>query len=266
MTGNDSAALVGGSRTPSTRASHLVLPILVCMTCVYWSTRLPVDMAPDESMRLMIPLYIVEHGQLPVGSDPAIRNAIWGTSYGFVPYATSLIAALFIKVASFFTSDSGAFVLAARFVNAIFAGLTVYVCELIGLRVFKDRYSPVFLALVTGFLPQFVFLGSYLNNDVFTMFCSALVVLGWVKGWTQRWDTNSLVFLGLSLGLTAISYYFAYGYLLISVGYYFVSNALLKNGSSLETGGHRGDRGGHGVLKGAVVIGSLRLRWAAGSS
>ena len=53
--------------------------------CVHWAHLLPLDAGPDEKMRYDIPMYIYEHGKLPHGGDPSIRNPIWGTSYAFLP-------------------------------------------------------------------------------------------------------------------------------------------------------------------------------------
>ena len=54
--------------------------------CVHWAHLLPLDAGPDERMRYDIPQYIYEHGKLPHGGDPSIRNPIWGTSYGISYY------------------------------------------------------------------------------------------------------------------------------------------------------------------------------------
>ena len=50
-----------------------------------WSVLKPFNYAPDEQMRYDLPLYIYNHGRLPLGDDPEIRNQIWGFSYAFMP-------------------------------------------------------------------------------------------------------------------------------------------------------------------------------------
>lgn len=102
MRGDNDRSAVSTQCTSAERAVRLLLPLAVCFLCFIWSLRLPVEMAPDESMRLMIPFYIVEHGRLPIGSDPAIRNSIWGTSYGFVPYTPHSSRRFLLSFLSFF--------------------------------------------------------------------------------------------------------------------------------------------------------------------
>ena len=38
---------------------------------------IPFNTAPDESMRYVLVRYLSEHGSIPVGTDPAIRDPIW---------------------------------------------------------------------------------------------------------------------------------------------------------------------------------------------
>ena len=81
---------------------ELVFLAGVFVFCAYWAHLLPLDAGPDEKMRYDIPMYIYEHGRLPHGGDPSIRNPIWGTSYAFLPILSYIISALFMKIMSIF--------------------------------------------------------------------------------------------------------------------------------------------------------------------
>ena len=72
---------------------------------VVWAVTQPYNSAPDEYMRYQIPEFIYQHGALPHGGDPSIRNPIWGISYGFTPILSYIISAGFMKVTSLFTTD-----------------------------------------------------------------------------------------------------------------------------------------------------------------
>ena len=50
-----------------------------------WSCTQRYNFSADESMRYQIAQFIYEHGSLPRGDDPLIRNEDWGTSYAFNP-------------------------------------------------------------------------------------------------------------------------------------------------------------------------------------
>ena len=84
-----------------------------------WAAVLPFDSAPDEAMRFQIPAYILNYGKLPNGTDPLIRDAQWGISYGFGPPLTAIVSAFFMKVIGIFSKTDGAFRYACRIVSAL---------------------------------------------------------------------------------------------------------------------------------------------------
>lgn len=201
----------------------LMLPLACFVVYCLWSATLPIDLAPDEYMRLPIPYFILNHGYLPNGDEPEILNAIWGTSYAFVPYGSSLLSVLFMKLMSLVTQSESALVWAARMGSVVPATGTVLVCERIGKGLFKRRLSPYLFACICGLLPQAVFCSSYLNNEALMVFATALIVDAWMTGMEEIWSWKALIYLGVALGICALSYYFAYGYILASIGVYFLT-------------------------------------------
>ena len=99
-------------------------------------------------MRYQIAYYIYEHGSLPVGDDPAVRNIVWGISYAFSPILDYMIAAVFMKLVSFITTVPFALLMAARFVNILLGLGTVWLALDMGKRLFDrrkaGRFQPVF--------------------------------------------------------------------------------------------------------------------------
>ena len=66
------------------------LCLLVFLTAIFvfimmWACIQPLNASPDESMRYDIVNFIINHGCLPDGRDPEIRNEIWGISYAYYP-------------------------------------------------------------------------------------------------------------------------------------------------------------------------------------
>jgi hypothetical protein len=190
---------------------------------LYFSIRLDTKQCPDEAMRVLIPQWIFQHHSLPVGNEPEVVHAIWGTSYGFSPYLPSLFAALNMTVAARFTSSASVLLAASRFQSVVAGVVTWVACCRIGKRLFINRWVSLFFAVSCCYLPQFLFLSSYLNNDGFGVMCTALIVLSWLQGLQDGWTVKNAVFLGVGLGMIAITYYFDYAFILCSIPLFFVS-------------------------------------------
>lgn len=214
------------------RPVDFVLPLLCLLVYTVWSSVLPITSAPDEAMRLPIPTFILNHGYLPNGDEAEIVHGIWGTSYAFVPYGSSLLATLFARVIMFFTQSQEAIVWAIRQSSVLPAAGTVLLCELIGKRVFAHPLSPYMLALLCGFLPQAVFCASYLNNECLMVFCTAAVIHAWLLGTQTSWTAKNEVYLGVGLGVLALTYYFGYWYMIVSIPIYIASKASQSRDSS----------------------------------
>lgn len=201
----------------------MLIPLACFLVYLAWSCVLPIDQAPDEETRLVIPFYIVSHGCLPNGFEESIRNKIWGISYAFTPYGSSLLSALFVKVATVIGAAASVQVIAARLSSCLFGALTVYIVMRVSIDLDFNDVTAAVTGVCLGLLPQFAFLSSYLNNDIFSAFCTAMVIWSWVRGIKFGWKAGECVLLGVSLGLLSLSYYFAYALIPISVVVFFVS-------------------------------------------
>lgn len=214
-------------------ALDYIFIVMVGVLYFEWSLHLMQSWAPDEGMRSAVGLWIAEHGKLPIGDEPELINSIWGFSYAFLPYLTSLIGAFFIKVTSLFTSDVVALYLAQRFVS-VFAGMgTAFFALKIGKRMFRNRITDYVFASFICLLPQFVFLCSYFNNDSFSVFTTAIILYFWISGLQDGWNIKNSIGLGVGIGLCALTYYNAYGYILCSIVVYIGS--WIKKGEKFKT-------------------------------
>lgn len=184
---------------------------------------MPTELAPDEAMRDDVPLWIFQNGSLPVGDEQDLVNPIWGFSYAFSPYLTSLLALPLMCVLSLFGGPDGSLLLAMRLVSVFAATGSTALCFPIGKRVFRRKETVYLFAVLVGFLPQFIFCGSYFNNDAFSLFTVFLILYFLLRGRENHWDTKSCVGLGVALSLCILTYYFAYGWVLLSVPFCVVS-------------------------------------------
>ena len=183
---------------------------------------------PDERMKYDVCKYIYENKTLPHGGDEQIRDEIWGLSYGFTPILSYMFSAVFMKITSVFTSNTDIIFISSRFVSVICMVMYAFMNILISKKLFKDKiYRYLFVALVT-LLPQVVFLGSYLNNDALALLSISVIVYSWLIGLEKDWNYKSCILLGIGIGVCALSYYNAYGYILLSVIMYFTSNLIKK--------------------------------------
>ena len=202
---------------------QFILPFILFCLYLCWAALLPASEAPDELARIQVPFFIANNNYLPSGWEESIRNPLWGISYAFSPYGSSLIALPFIKIASLFTNDTGVIVFATRIPSCMFGALTVAILmKASKLLNFNDQ-SRLLMGVTLGLLPQFAFLSSYHNQDIFSAFCASLVLLCWVQAIKKGWSVKICLYLGVSLGLLALSYYFAYAFIPLSVLFFFVT-------------------------------------------
>lgn len=180
-----------------------------------WAACQPFDVSPDERMRYEIVQYLCEYGRLPHGGDPALRNEIWGISYAFNPIISYMLSAVFVKLAGLFTDNGMALVIAARMVNVLFTAGTAFLTLKIGKQMLTAKGRWLFAVLVS-FLPGFLFVGSYVNNDAMALFSTAWICYAWVRYLAEGWSVKNCIWLGIGLSLCLLSYYNAYGWVLVS--------------------------------------------------
>lgn len=184
-----------------------------------WARIQPLGAAPDESMRYSVAEYIYQHWELPAGDNPEIRNAIWGTSYGFSPILSYMISAVFMAAVSVVKDSAFALVLAARMVSVLFGVGTAFFTLRSAKKLFpapKAWLMTIFVAM----LPGAVFVTSYVNTDAMAVFSTAVIVHAWICGLERDWDYKSCLELAVGISFCALSYYNAYGFILCSIFFF----------------------------------------------
>ena len=201
--------------------------VYIFSLCLTWLMTIDYDMAPDERMKMDVCNYLFKNEKLPHGGDESIRDSIWGISYAFTPILSYMISAVFMKVASITIPDFNHFLEAARFVSVLCITGYAIMCYKISCKLFKGVYKWLFTVFVT-LLPQIVFLGSYLNNDSLALLSIAIIVYSWLTGLEKNWDWKSCITMAIGIGICALSYYNAYGYILCSIIIYLASCIIKK--------------------------------------
>ena len=226
--------------------------ILVFLLTLIISTNIKYGNAPDEEMKYVVCKYIYENNSLPIGSDPAIINTLWGTSYGFTPVLSYIFSGIFMKIISIFTTDKMALCIAARFTSVLcYTGLAIITIKIAD-KIFEEKkiYKWLFIVMITC-LPQLMFLGSYINNDSLAMFSIALIIYAWICGIKSKWKWKDVITLGIGIGICALSYYNAYGYILTSV-ILFIISFFINNKEKIKVNIYN-------LLKKGLVISAIAL-------
>lgn len=181
-----------------------------------WANSIAFCNAPDEWMKWQLIDYVFKTGIYPPGYEPSLIDPIYGNTYAFEPAISYLLGAGMVKLTSLFTQDHTAYITAARMVSVLFSCGTVFLLFRIGNRLFKKPLAWL-MVLAVALLPQYTFMSSYINNDMFGIFCGALIIYFWIRGLDSGWATKDVIGLAIGFGLCLISYYFAYPYLLMSI-------------------------------------------------
>ena len=198
-----------------------------------WSLANQPPAGPDENMRFMIPKYIYDHGRLPNGYDPEVRNELWGISYAFYPMLSYIISALFMKIAAIFSTADKVLICAARFTGVVFTTATAALVPKITGRLFKDSRRWLMNCLVM-FLPELLFVGTYVNNDSMAIFTTAVILYAWTRYLDEGWTRRNNIILAVGMGFCLLSYYNAYGWVLMSFFFYLVRHLLDDENGSLK--------------------------------
>lgn len=173
---------------------------------------------PDEAYRYLVPKFICENGYIPNGYEESIRIPSYGISYAFYTILPYIIQGYVMRFVSLFTDSELLLLYTARFVDVFFGLCMAAVVYGIGCELFEDRrFKWMFCVLVT-YLPQNVFVHSYVNNDSLCMLSTALIVYATIKIWKAgAVDVRNACMLALGIVFCAQSYYNAYGYILCSI-------------------------------------------------
>lgn len=172
---------------------------------------------PDEHSRYMVPLYICNHGTIPTGFEEELFSGECRWTYGFYTLLPYMVQGYVMRFVNLFTDSPLALLYTARLVNVTMGLVMAYIVLLLGKKLFRDsRVQWLFCFLVT-FLPQSLFLHTYVNPDSMCLLSTALMLYGLVRGYGDGFSPKSCAILTLGVILCALSYYNAYGFIVGSI-------------------------------------------------
>ena len=198
-----------------------------------WTMTQPFNAGPDEPMRYLVADYILwHHGALPKGDDPAVRNEVWGISYAYYPVLSYMVSALFMKISRLFGVRGADMIKAARMADVLFVtGAVYFVIKASGKLFPKEKYSGevrwLFVALA-GFMPQAIFLGTYVNTDSLALLAAAIILYAWASYLREKWTWKNCMMLAVGMAVCALSYFNAYGWILCSFFFFCLTILLCR--------------------------------------
>ena len=210
--------------------------ITVCFFAVYFILGLsllfkqPFGNPPDEYNRYLIPQYIAEHGTLPNGFEESIRIPAYGFSYAFQPILPYMVQGYSMRLAGFFTEDPDVLFYTARLVDFAFGLVMAVFIILLSRKWFRDRRLQWFFCFLTMFIPQSLFLHTYVNTDSCCMMSIAVMLYGLTCCLSDHFRYRSCLIMSVGMILCALSYYNAYGFILSCMLLFLAHYLSLKEG------------------------------------
>ena len=220
---------------------------------------------PDEVNRFKVVSFICRHGRLPHGADPEVLLDGFGASYAFQPMLTYIIQGFLLRFLKLFTADGQVLLVAARMVNVLFGVLMAYFVRQTARLLWENTYLQWTFTVMTVFLPQNIFLHSYVNTDSMAMLAVSVICYGLLRARRSDYDRKDCVLLAAGIILCAMSYYNAYGIILAAMVVFALRYVHIggQNGGAESVGAMPG--GGPGAKKAGAMPGGRPGAESAGA-
>lgn len=221
---------------------RILLMLLVAFICMMTFTIVqPYGDGPDEINRFKLVEFIYNHGVLPVGDDPEVLIDGYGGSYAFQPMLTYIIDGYLLRALRVFEPSLEMRVLISRLVNVFLGLLTaIYVKKLSDL-LFENKKTAWAFTLAVVFLPQNLFIHTYVNTDSMGLLSIAIVLYALMLGMKNDFSKHSCITLAVGIILCALSYYNCYGIILCAMLFmlfYFWKKCRTENTAGTLTDGN----------------------------
>lgn len=199
----------------SFRVLCMILVLVACM--MTFATIQPFGDGPDEINRFKIVEYIYKHGTLPVGDDPEVLIDGFGASYAFQPMLTYMIDGYLLRAVSAFEPSLEMRVFISRLVDVFMGVIAALYVKKLGDLLFENKKTVWFFTLAVAFLPQNMFVHTYVNTDSMGLLSIAIVLHASILGTKEEFTKKNCVELAIGIILCALSYYNCYGIVLCAI-------------------------------------------------
>lgn len=212
---------------------RILLMLLTAFICMMtFAVTQPYGDGPDEINRFKLVEYIYNHGTLPVGDDPEVLIDGYGGSYAFQPMLTYIIDGYLLRCLRVFEPTLQTRVLISRLVNIFLGCLTALYVKKLSDLLFTNKKTAWAFTLAVVFLPQNLFIHTYVNTDSMGLLSISIVLFALLKGMKDDFSKNSCITLAAGIILCALSYYNCYGIIVCAMVFfvlYFLKNCRTVN-------------------------------------
>lgn len=148
--------------------------LLALAVRVIWILFIPqLHYAPDESSHWLAVKYLSENFMQP--SSEEIMSGQVGTH--LLQLQMSYFHMVIVNILAKSVFNEQILIYICRFANALLSLIVVVNCKYFYQKIFKNKYLASLLSLAIAFHPQYVFISSYINNDVFTCWVVTLAII-----------------------------------------------------------------------------------------
>lgn len=197
---------------------RILLMLFILFICMMtFAAVQPFGDGPDEINRFKLVEYIYNHGTLPVGDDPEVLIDGYGGSYAFQPMLTYIIDGYLLRALRILEPSLEMRVFISRLVNVFIGLLTAVYVKKLSDYLFENKKTAWAFTLAVVFLPQNLFIHTYVNTDSMGLLSIAIVLYALVKGMRNDFDKNSCITLAVGIILCALSYYNCYGIVVCAI-------------------------------------------------
>lgn len=189
--------------------------ILACM--LTFTLVQPFGDGPDEINRFKVVEYIYEHGTIPRGDAPEVILDGYGGSYAFQPMLTYIIDGYLLRCFSALNPSLEMRVLVSRLFNVFLGCITALYVKKISDMLFLNKKTAWMFTLAVVFLPQNLFIHTYVNTDSMGLLSIALILYALLCGLKDDFSRQTCIRLAIGVILCALSYYNCYGIILCAV-------------------------------------------------
>lgn len=197
---------------------RIFLMLAVVLSCMLtFAVIQPFGDGPDEINRFKVVEYIYEHGTLPRGDDPEVILDGYGGSYAFQPILTYIFDGYLLRCFSVFEPSLEMRVFISRLVSVFTGCITALYVKKISDLLFENQKTAWAFTLAVVFLPQNLFVHTYVNTDSMGLLSIAIVLHALICGLRDDFSKRTCIELAVGVILCALSYYNCYGIIVCAV-------------------------------------------------
>lgn len=214
----------------------LLILVIAFVSMAFFVHTQPFGDGPDEINRYKVVSFIQSHGTLPVGDDPEVLIDGYGASYAFQPMLTYMIDGYLLRVLSPLNLSFDTQLVISRYVNVIFGLLAAFLTIKISNLLFDDKRAAYLYALGVIFLPQNLFIHTYVNTDSMGLLSIAIMFYALLLGYKKGFELKNNILMSVGISLCLLSYYNCYGFIVVVFFAYILYYLLNKKPDMFKNG------------------------------